>query len=505
MKIMRWLVALLALLSFLSSASAQTRRPGYLEAEGAFSSLSVQDRIALQVVLTANGYWPAVPNVNFNNRLFDAILTFQSVSGYPTNGIIDKQQLDKLVDVAAPILSTYGFRAIPHPTRGHPIWVPIGLGLVAKRDTDGLNWTNAQRSVAMSYSYFPNTDLNNTYQRTLSTVLSGGGQVHYRVLRPDFYVISVTTGNGVDGYYRFHRDGNGILGFFIFWNKGQDYLHAERMTTLISASLWSTMTGAPFIDPITPSPPRSNEAVAVARPTEPIAPPPQAPEPASIPGPQSIPAPKDEPKAKGPSSGTGFFVSQEGHILTNAHVVEACSTIEVKVDGGDIVQGRVLAHDKANDLALLKTSLKPAKTAAFRVGVRLGEGVAAFGYPLNTLLSSSGNFTLGNVTALSGLRDDSRYLQVSAPVQPGNSGGPLFDQNGNVVGVVSAKLNALNVMVATNGDIPQNVNFAIKGTLAASFLESNRVPLEQGTTMQALTSADLADQAKLISVFIKCE
>src|SRR4051812_37426263 len=107
MKIMRWLVALLALLSFLSAASAQPRRPSYVEAEGAFSSLSVQDRIALQVVLTANGYWPAVPNVNFNNRLFDAILTFQSISGYPTNGIIDKQQLDKLVDVAAPILSTY--------------------------------------------------------------------------------------------------------------------------------------------------------------------------------------------------------------------------------------------------------------------------------------------------------------------------------------------------------------------------------------------------------------
>jgi serine protease Do len=120
-------------------------------------------------------------------------------------------------------------------------------------------------------------------------------------------------------------------------------------------------------------------------------------------------------------------------------------------------------------------------------------------------LSSSGNFTLGNVTALSGLRDDSRYLQVPAPVQSGNPGGPLFDQNGNVVGVVSAKHNALNVMVATNGDIPQNVNFAIKGTLAASFLESNRVPLEQGTAAQVLTSAELADQAQLMSVFIKCE
>jgi S1-C subfamily serine protease len=166
---------------------------------------------------------------------------------------------------------------------------------------------------------------------------------------------------------------------------------------------------------------------------------------------------------------------------------------------------KVLAKDTTNDLALLRTASRPSKVAGVRLGIRLGEGVAAFGFPLTTLLSSSGNFTLGNVTALSGLKDYSRYLQVSAPVQPGNSGGPLFDQNGNVVGVVSAKLNALNVMVATSGDIPQNVNFAIKGSLAASFLESNQVAVEQGTASQALAPADLADQAKQISVLIRCE
>ncbi|MFX4941208.1 serine protease, partial [Acinetobacter baumannii] len=94
------------------------------------------------------------------------------------------------------------------------------------------------------------------------------------------------------------------------------------------------------------------------------------------------------------------------------------------------------------------------KIAAVRMGVRLGEGVAVFGYPLSGMLSTSGNFTLGNVTALSGLGDDSRYFQISAPVQPGNSGGPLVDANGNLIGVVTSKLNALKVMVATNGDIP---------------------------------------------------
>ena len=136
--------------------------------------------------------------------------------------------------------------------------------------------------------------------------------------------------------------------------------------------------------------------------------------------------------------------------------------------------------------------------------IRLGEEVAAFGYPLTDVLSSSGNFTLGNVTALAGLKDDSRYLQISTPIQPGNSGGPLFDRNGNVVGVVTAKLNALQIMVATEGDIAQNVNFAIKGSVAANFLDTNRVKFTTGAADDPMPSADLADQARATSVFIQC-
>ena len=88
--------------------------------------------------------------------------------------------------------------------------------------------------------------------------------------------------------------------------------------------------------------------------------------------------------------------------------------------------------------------------------MRLGEGVAAFGFPHSDILSTSGNFTLGNITALNGIGDDSRYFQISAPVQAGNSGGPLLDLTANVVGVVSSKLNALRIALK-DGDLPQNV------------------------------------------------
>ena len=102
------------------------------------------------------------------------------------------------------------------------------------------------------------------------------------------------------------------------------------------------------------------------------------------------------------------------------------------------------------------------------------ETVAAYGYPLPGLLASGGNLTTGNITALSGIGDDSRLLQISVPVQPGNSGGPLLDSGGNVVGVVEGKINAIKI-AAASGDIPQNVNFAIKASVIATFLDSNGV------------------------------
>jgi S1-C subfamily serine protease len=156
-----------------------------------------------------------------------------------------------------------------------------------------------------------------------------------------------------------------------------------------------------------------------------------------------------------------------------------------------------------NDLALLKANARPDKVAALRLTPRLGEAVEAFGYPLADLLSTSGNFSLGNISALSGLADDSRYLQISVPVQPGNSGGPLLDQHGNVVGVVSEKLSARFVM-RTKGDIPENVNFAVKASVAADFLQTNDIKFAAGDSTQAMESPDLAEQAKAMSVFVEC-
>ena len=189
--------------------------------------------------------------------------------------------------------------------------------------------------------------------------------------------------------------------------------------------------------------------------------------------------------------------------MTNHHVVAGCTTFEINRVGALAEPGRLIASDEKNDLALLKTGIVPPVVPGLRTRVRVGEGIAVFGFPLSGLLATSGNFTQGNVTALAGLADDTRMLQISAPVQPGNSGGPLIDSTGNVVGVIVSKLNALSVAQVTK-DLPQNVNFAIKTAIAVNFLESNSIAPVMVGDAKTLDGADIAERAKEFTVRIVC-
>lgn len=203
------------------------------------------------------------------------------------------------------------------------------------------------------------------------------------------------------------------------------------------------------------------------------------------------------PPATRSQSGTGFFVSRDGQVLTNEHVVGGCSSAQVTDRSGRTAQATITARDTINDLALLRTGLVPKEVVTFRTGgAQLGEAVAAFGFPFATVLASSGNFTKGDVSATVGLKNDTRYLQFTAPIQPGNSGGPLLDYSGNVVGTVTLRLRA---------DIGQNVNFAIKAALIRDFLESNRVEVIEGAVRPVMTGTELADRAQAVSVFIRCD
>ena len=131
------------------------------------------------------------------------------------------------------------------------------------------------------------------------------------------------------------------------------------------------------------------------------------------------PAKKDQPIQ---TVGTGFIVSSDGHILTNHHVVKACAKIQSRSYG----PLRFIADDKQNDLALLKTDLPSKAVSIFRERpIKQNSSVFAAGFPLQNTLAESMNITEGTVSAMAGIKGDLRFIQITAPVQKGNSGGPL--------------------------------------------------------------------------------
>lgn len=220
----------------------------------------------------------------------------------------------------------------------------------------------------------------------------------------------------------------------------------------------------------------------------------------AVPPPAGVP----NPNARG-QTGTGFAVAA-GAVITNHHVVERCVRIFVRDAGGRMRPAQIRGNDAERDLALLRVDGQTAPPLAFRANaVRRGEGVVTYGFPLAGLLSSGPTLTTGEVSALTGLGDNPRQFQISAPVQQGNSGGPLLDRQGNVIGVIVSKLNAARIAQRT-GDIPQNVNFAVRGTEAMEFLRSHGVtPEQRDSAAGERPVAEVGEQAHPSTVFIRCE
>mgnify|MGYP001182905415 FL=1 len=237
--------------------------------------------------------------------------------------------------------------------------------------------------------------------------------------------------------------------------------------------------------------------------------------------------PKRTPKSD--ITGSGFFVSKLGHIITNEHVVRKCGSVTVGDNANKQVTASVLETDKRNDLALLRissTKMASAETKSLmsklsvkKLGIKivplasgglmrsddveLGERVLVAGFPYGELYSSTIKVTGGMVSAVKGMGDDSAQFQMDAAVQPGNSGGPIYDENGNIVGVVIAQLNKLKV-AKTIGSLPENVNFGIKASTVKQFLNTSGLPSSWSKRSKRMTTKDIAKIAKRQTVMVMC-
>lgn len=195
------------------------------------------------------------------------------------------------------------------------------------------------------------------------------------------------------------------------------------------------------------------------------------------PQPGSLPPDRDVPKA----SGTGFFITEDGFLITNDHVVDKGTRYMVVVNGLP-AEARLIRKDKSADLALLKSEVKSSAVPLAKSGeTRVGQQVYSLGFPLTSIMGVEPKFTTGIVNALTGIDDDSGRLQFSAQIAPGNSGGPLVNESGNVVGVSVATLRA-----------GQNVNYAVKSSRLRSFVEDEpSVRLVEARSTPKMASEDL--------------
>ena len=165
--------------------------------------------------------------------------------------------------------------------------------------------------------------------------------------------------------------------------------------------------------------------------------------------------------------GSGFFVSPAGMIVTNGHVVSGCTEVDVSGFG----KGRVVGVDPGIDLAvvLLETPAVAIPVVIVPTKPRLGQTVVAIGYPLADLLAHNLTVTTGIVSTEVGLGGDRRQFTMTASIEPGNSGGPVVDLEGRVVGVAVSKMSALT-MILTTGSAGSNINFAVSAESLQTFL-----------------------------------
>lgn len=193
-------------------------------------------------------------------------------------------------------------------------------------------------------------------------------------------------------------------------------------------------------------------------------------------------------KEKGFATGTGFAISNSGHIITNYHVIDGANSIKaINTFTKKEYAASILKKDPINDVALVKIN---EKTIGLPLNdsknVKKGHDVLTLGYPLISIQGQEQKATFGRINSLSGIKDDVRMFQVDIPIQPGNSGGPMIDEQGQVIGVITATLNQI-VTLRETGNLPQNVNFAIKSDYILPLLSNIE------TNKKLMKSASFAD------------
>jgi S1-C subfamily serine protease len=190
---------------------------------------------------------------------------------------------------------------------------------------------------------------------------------------------------------------------------------------------------------------------------------------------------------------------------TNYHVIEGNTELAIAlIDGNDfnIFNAKVIIKDEINDIAIIKIDddkFEFFKNLPYNIvdKQKIGENIFTLGFPMLDVMGTSIKYTEGSISSLNGPNDDIRFIQISAPIQPGNSGGPLFNKNNEIVGITTAKLNTSSMNIEV-----QNVNYALKSNYLLNLLKM----LDQDSTLVnsggLLTNLDQSEMITLIQPFV---
>lgn len=437
-----------------------------------FNRLSLADRTSLQLHLILTGHYLGFADARFGRNTYGALTGFEIEQGLYVDGVLNRREADRLLQVSNVFERQLDFRFIADKPTGIQIPVPAALFTGTDASEFGTVWQSSDgsymlESIALAEQEVP-------FQLLFGLMASKMqlGKVTYQQFDDERFVLS---GEGVaDKFYAIvSRNGQFNSGFIFRWTQPVEAV-ARRVAIYMATSIRTF-------------------PVTVQAATGPA------------PG-NRVDEQNEMPRL---SSGSGFFVSTSGLILTNLHVVRECARIKVSNHG----PAEVLRVSTELDLAvLLVRQPGDQNTAIIRnTPPPLGSSIVAGGFPLSDIFDSQFTVAFGQVTGRRGLKGTENRFSMSVPVQPGNSGGPVVNEKGEVVGIAVAKLDD-SVMMEVAGTTGANFSFAVDPAAASEFLRpfiietrNEPVDVETGKTRQNLTNEQRVANMETYTVQILCE
>jgi hypothetical protein len=457
----------------------------------------------VQDALIWNGVYAGLKDGGWGRMSAEGVREWRRQRGLRASETFIAAEFSTLFEGAIRARNSVGWSLRIDPNTGVWLGLPMGLLRPGERRTPfnhftaGTDYAGSDGRVEVTTRTFQG-DLvvaRDTVGAVIDVLKQAGGTITYRLDRPDRQVASLEVRER-SAYIRYDRVGGEWRGFIVIVKQNDPV--TRNVITAVSAEFnpagTPTVTGdAPVLGPIMGALASRGVIAGGTAPVAGTSPAPAAPPPPvpSQPAAAAVSIAPSPARREISGSGTGFVVRRDGTMMTNNHVVQGCGSLALQ--SGERVT--VVATDPAADLAILRVQGRTFETTVrFRRDqtIDLGEQVTAFGYPHYRSVSTALNITNGIVSALVGIGDDPATFQINAALQPGNSGGPVLDSAGLMIGVAVARLSDSRIMAAT-GTIPQTMNYAVRGQIAEAFFLKNGVLVDK---VKSEGAADLREVAR---------